>query len=229
MNKLINYLSLTISQFFRKPEVRREICQIASSCSGGGGGLTEVSTTNSADIAFTGDGTSGNPLSATITGGVIQTASNGLYVDGTEVKLGTVLAKEEGFITENVFIVGGNNQTLDVFGVTITPSNRNVSLYANDTANSDQGGRFFIQPGASNLNVFEPAGSLTVDIQSNNFSIEGTGAGFPGATYIADYSASYTDRSLVDKAFVDLRVPAPPTTGTFILQSVDGVVNWVSQ
>lgn len=40
MKKLLNYLNLSISQFFRKPEVRREVCAIAEACGGGGGGST---------------------------------------------------------------------------------------------------------------------------------------------------------------------------------------------
>lgn len=40
MKRLVNFLNLTISQFFRSPEVRREVCAIAEACGGGGGGST---------------------------------------------------------------------------------------------------------------------------------------------------------------------------------------------
>lgn len=40
MKRLLNFLNLTISQFFRSPEVRREVCAIAEACGGGGGGST---------------------------------------------------------------------------------------------------------------------------------------------------------------------------------------------
>lgn len=37
------------------------------------------------------------------------------------------------------------------------------------------------------------------------------------------------DYVYVQKKYVDIRVPKPPTSGTYILQSVDGVTQWVPQ
>jgi hypothetical protein len=50
-----------------------------------------------------------------------------------------------------------------------------------------------------------------VEIKYNDVKISGTGSSFPGAQYDIDYSANYTNRSLVDKEYVDNAVVAGAT------------------
>ena len=35
-------------------------------------------------------------------------------------------------------------------------------------------------------------------------------------------------KSVITKEYLDIRIPKPPTTGNFVLKSVDGLVSWVT-
>lgn len=207
--RLVNFLEKTIQQFFRTPEVRREVCSIASNCSGGGGGLTEVATTDSSNIAFTGTGTVGDPLSATITGGVVQTASNGLYVDGTEAKLGSNYTVDDtGQITTQVAIGSGS-----LFGGTFN----GVIIDPISPATQISNGDFYLEIGNDHFILTNQASGSTIEsLASTDFLRVNGGGGelsisnnellitsLNGATYAADYSANYTNRSLIDKEYCD--------------------------
>ena len=36
-----------------------------------------------------------------------------------------------------------------------------------------------------------------------------------------------SDKSVITKEFLDIRIPPPPTTGDYTLKSVNGVIGWV--
>jgi hypothetical protein len=63
-----------------------------------------------------------------------------------------------------------------------------------------------------------------IDIKANGIFINGySNAGFGGVQYAADYSANYTDRSLVDRAYVDKR-RVTLITGTYSVQLTDDIL-----
>lgn len=57
---------------------------------------------------------------------------------------------------------------------------------------------------------------------SSNFIVRRTGTGQVAVPVTPD-----ADNAAASKQYVDLRVPVPPASGTFTLQSVDGVTSWV--
>lgn len=59
-------------------------------------------------------------------------------------------------------------------------------------------------------------------IQKNGLAL------LPSST-TTDIEADLTNKAIVSKEFLELRLPKPPSTGTYSLKSVDGVVNWVSE
>jgi hypothetical protein len=238
MKLLGNFITRTIREFFQDGEVRRQVCSISKSCSGGGA-LTEVTTTNSSNITFTGNGTSGSPLSATITGDVVETASNGLYVDGTEVKLGSNYTVDDaGTITTQVAVGSGSLSGGTFNGIIIDP-NSNATQVVN--------GDFYLEIGSDHFILTNQASGSTIEsLASTDFlRINGGGnsefdmgaisftATTPGAgiEYFSDYSANYTNRSLVDKEYVDTRYiggqsmfTADGTTDTFDIVHNLGVI-----
>jgi len=68
--------------------------------------------------------------------------------------------------------------------------------------------------GAPNSNV-----SLNMQATTNGFRIGSTVSGFQGATYVADYSANYVDRSLPDVSYVNSRIRGYDTS---VIQALNG-------
>jgi hypothetical protein len=82
----------------------------------------------------------------------------------------------------------------------------------------------------------------TLDINSDSGSnvniagidISGTGAGEKGIEGSFYYGATYNTNSFVQKKYVDdkigtVTVPTPPTTGNYILKSINGVMTWIAE
>lgn len=109
MSILNNYRNYTPCEFFRKPEVRRCLLQAT-----GPAGLSQVFTQNSASVTWTGTGTQGDPLVAT----VISDAQNtpNLLIAGTD-GTGTLIDATSQIIT----------RTLTGFAIT------NAAIVASDT------------------------------------------------------------------------------------------------
>jgi hypothetical protein len=64
--------------------------------------------------------------------------------------------------------------------------------------------------------------------------ISGTGAGEKGIEGSFYYGATYNTNSFVQKKYVDdkigtVTVPTPPTTGNYILKSINGVMTWIAE
>ena len=57
-------------------------------------------------------------------------------------------------------------------------------------------------------------------IQKNGLAL------LPSST-TTDIEADLTNKAIVSKEYLDIRIPKPPTTGNFVLKSADGVVSWV--
>ena len=120
--------------------------------------------------------------------------TNGLTVDGRNVKLG-------GGLTENTVISGlTNSLNINVGGITLQ-SEDGISLIdsnGDDIIIESDGGSVSIKgnDGAS-------ATQVQIDVSENGIEVTDNRANPRGIQYDADYSLTYTDRSLVDKAYVD--------------------------
>ena len=79
--------------------------------------------------------------------------------------------------------------------------------------------------------------SIRLDNSSNNGQGILINDGSPSAGGIygaAYYGANYSDNSYVQKKYVDdkvstISVPTPPTTGTYILKSINGIMTWIAE
>lgn len=82
----------------------------------------------------------------------------------------------------------------------------------------------------------------TLEINKNSGSnvniagidISGTEAGGKGMEGSFYYGATYNDNSFVQKKYVDdkigtITVPTPPTSGNYILKSINGVMTWIAE
>lgn len=123
---------------------------------------------------------------------VNYTVSNGLTLSGADIKFG-------GTLTQNTQILGTN------YSFAVISSNGSTSLASFQVSNST---------GAS-IRYSSDSNLKSIDINSTAFTIrDDTNNG--GVKYAADYSASFTDRSLVDKAYVTSTVAAINTSsGSF--------------
>ncbi|MBS1506030.1 MAG: hypothetical protein JSS79_05230 [Bacteroidetes bacterium] len=148
-------------------------------------------------------------------GGLTYTASNGLTMVGsTDVQLG-------GTLTGDIALDGSVN-----FSLGYTTNLNTIGLYAADAITIQSlstgavhlqgGGGSYIDTGSSsygmtinnviaNLQIQGLGGSLFIGSDTASsiyFNDTRTGTNQSGIEYGSDYSANYTDRSLVDKAFV---------------------------
>ncbi len=140
----------------------------------------------------------------TTTSGV-QTANNGLTKSGTNVRLG-------GTLTGDTTIDGSADFTLDISsgGVFINTYDGNIGL-SNSSNNNDI---LITSSGISGGTIIETQGdngfiqiktlNLQLDLTNTEatFTDSRTGTTAVGIEYNADYSANFTPRSLVDKAYV---------------------------
>lgn len=131
-------------------------------------------------------------LSFAMVSGIVITASNGLSLVGDDIRLG-------GSVTNTTTIVA--SQSLSIRGNTVSGSvgfraigNGSLELVV------DIGGATFI------------GFTATENGQSSTFQFVDSKTTPTGLVYAADYSAGFTDRSLVDKAYVDPGTPAQRIT-----------------
>ena len=153
-------------------------------------GINWPTTDGGANHSLITDG-NGNLSFAMVTGTII-TASNGVTLVGSDVRLG-------GNVTNTTTIVA--NQALSVRG---------------NTASGSVGMRAL---GGGSLELVVDIGSTTFigfqaieNGQSSTFQFIDSKTTPTGLVYAADYRAGFTDRSLVDKAYVDPGTPAQRIT-----------------
>lgn len=134
-------------------------------------------------------------------GGSSNVFSNGLYEDGGEVKLGiNPLNPLQGLITENTQIIA-TDLSPKTQTVTLSPTG-GISLASRDT--EKQSG-LTITPDFINLIVDETGvANNTIEMYAGYTSV---GARLD---YIDNFSLNYTDRSLIDKGYLDNRLPTNP-------------------
>lgn len=154
----------------------------------------------------------------TIEGQYLYTAQNGLTeADAHTVELGGNITKNTNIVPTGAFAVtlgtatnftkvttdctNIQNQTGNVINAAMVNASCSGLMSSDAVA-----GKFAFQTLCSatpaiSSNVINSGSSLTVCHQPNSYSIRGCAA-FPGFQYFADYSANFTDRSLVDKGYV---------------------------
>jgi len=104
----------------------------------------------------------------------------------------------------------------DNINFTLFADSKFISMQSSDNANSTSSSMLlsqtYITAGASNA-----TDSTSFSMLPNAFIIQGTNtATFPGAQYNDDYTANFTERSLVDKGYVDSAIST-----AFAVESID--------
>lgn len=142
-------------------------------------------------------------------GPAADSSSNSLYTGSGNVPAGTT-ATLAGQLTfddagANVMRFGDVGNLNGGYGITIDGSNGSVTI-GNNYAGADayiisSGDANYIRTDASNLQ--QTSSSTLWNILSGSFKFTDDRATKTGIEYNADYSATYTSRSLVDKAYVD--------------------------
>ena len=191
--------------------------QIVFSKGGGSGtgGATNVITEDSDTVAFTGNGTAGTPLKA-------EVKSDGLdYIPLTGTEEGKPVTGPIEVNIEEPGYIGylGKGEESDIIGFGI----KSVSTYG------------FSSIGTTKNNLEMAYQNHVGD--GISFSVCKDGIllydrifekGLVAESY---YGVNYTDNTYVQKKYVDdlmdARIPEPPASGTFTLQSVDGVLTWI--
>lgn len=166
------------------------------------------------------------------------TASNGLTLAGSEIGLG-------GALTSSTVVDGVNSYGLaiqNLLGYTtevedVTSPNQKYTVIDQDATSAhlyvvntldayDQAGFQIYKPVSINGHLSRLyTGSTQISLYSESAEVRVGGLSPAGLEYAADYSANYTDRSLVDKEYVDsLTVGAnfPGLTGDVVAGS-DGI------
>ena len=139
------------------------------------------------------------PDNAYVTGlttAVATTASNGITKTGQDFTLG-------GTLTENTIIAAGG-YSLDFTDLTNSEHSVTGAAAVLDL-NAKTNSQLVIKSQSGTLlgDDFTNSIGLNLDYNANLFSITDNRATAAGIQYVADYSLDYTDRSLVDKAYVD--------------------------
>lgn len=114
--KIYNFFQYTPKQFYK--ETYKDLCFYASSCITGG--LTSVATQNSATVTWSGTGTAGDPLIATVQGEItappstliLASDSGGNLVDGTANVITRPLT---GFVTDGNTAITATDTILVAF------------------------------------------------------------------------------------------------------------------
>lgn len=208
--KLLNLLPYTIRQFFQIGEVRREVCKIASSCSGGGGGAVTSVNGQTGEVELSAvdiETGGGGETIQDVLDRVPQAPGSGINFQGTpnSVNLGLDLATigttQEGLLTLPTYLVMGDLLASNYSGLVI-PGSSNIQISNNAGTNSTG---IILQSG-NDLNIQKASSGNFQRIQftgTNQMLVEDSISN-TGLEYTQDYSTNYTDRSLVDKAYVDL-------------------------
>lgn len=141
------------------------------------------------------------------TGGGITSAANGLSTDGTTVCLGGILT---GYTEINT---GGNDLYVclsgsGIFGATGAQADIHVDNGSNSAYLESLGGSICAAP-----TFIEIIGAGTNCLTFTSAATTYTNGDGAGITYAADYSINYTDRSLVDKEYVDTHFGSGTITG----------------
>ena len=131
------------------------------------------------------------------------TASNGLSMSGNDVRLGGTLDGNTIVYTGgNTLSVSNNN---NVNGALLFQNGRSSwSIYS--TFAQEQGNKIYLSMFNSSL------GSQKFELTDANGFVITDNRHHRGMVYADDYSANYTDRSLVDKAYVDNAISASSMT-----------------
>jgi len=133
-----------------------------------------------------------DPLNPVISSPVTLTNGSGTTANGTAVDLG-------GTLTGDAEILAGNNP----FSI---------------TGNNGDGGTFYISMGAgSSLSIGQTQSAFTTDQilftpGGAQIVVSSNSIGFQGLVYSSDFSADYTELSLVDKGYADTKMINPMNT-----------------
>lgn len=192
----------------------------------GTGGATNVITEDSDTVAFTGNGTAVTPLKA-------EVKSDGLdYIPLTGTEEGKPVTGDIFFspILDNSYLATINKGMLiGSFTSNLSDDNLNSTL---NTYISEGYSQLVLTASTLNFNTFLNIVSDEVQVnQPAYIQIGSTDIRFKGLIGGGYYGANYTDNTYVQKKYVDdlmdARIPEPPASGTFTLQSVDGVLTWI--
>lgn len=120
MATIRNYDNLTPCEFFDRPQVKRCLIRFIKKYGGGSNSLTSVATQDSATVTWSGTGTSGDPLIATVQGeitappsiAIIATDSGGNLIDGTANVITRPLT---GFVTDGNTAITASDTILVAF------------------------------------------------------------------------------------------------------------------
>jgi hypothetical protein len=123
MSSIQTYENLTPCEFFEKPPVKRCLIRFIQKYGGGStGALTSVSTTDSATVTWSGNGTSGSPLVATAIAPantanipIASTNASGIIVDGSANVITRPLT---GFVTDGNTAIVATDTILVAFNKT---------------------------------------------------------------------------------------------------------------
>jgi len=156
------------------------------------------------------------------------TASNGLTEIGTDIQLGGTLTSDVVIDTSNYYLwlgeIPSNSTQLYVDDAYIYFSTNRDYNYMQMSQNefylyyqhefSGANNSFTINSSSAILRSTNLSGSTNITQTPMTIVIDSTVTGFQGAVYENDYSANFTDRSLVDKEYVDNNLYLPATTIT---------------
>ena len=167
-----------------------------------GADTNQVLKWNGAEWYAANDSTGGGATDAIGTG-FTAGGGNGTIPDSTKATLGGLFTIEN--LGANVMRIGDVGNVNGGYGITVDGGAGSVTL-GNNWAGGDAyliltGDANYLRTDGSNLQ--QTASSTTWNILSGAFSFTDDRATKVGLQYSADYSAAFTDRSLVDKAYVD--------------------------
>jgi len=144
-------------------------------------------------------------------GGTSYTSGNGITVTGTTINLG-------GDLTANTIIeLTGNEYTLIIHTI-VDQYYTKFRAGEIDVSSDDESLKavhnilgFYVQSNNYNIQINNNqiqfgnnyTSYLTTNINSSSIIVNSGNPTFSGLTYSSDYSANYTNRSLVDKSYVD--------------------------
>lgn len=236
-----NFISLTPCSFFEAPPVKRCLIRFIQKYGGGGGGggLTSVTTEDSGSVTFTGTGTAEDPLTAEVTTSEVPP---GLTPIGTAAQIVRVNGAGTGL--EYVTHASGTAASANMSGAIVpaslsfNASGHNIIFttrtLTTDNINAVNGlainpaGTGWLVPSAGTRCISSASNAPTADLWTGIF-ITGLPTADEGARIALREGQMYirTRNAGVNDIWRQVVVaPAPPTTGTFVLTSTDGVLSW---